>query len=329
MTRLPAITFVIAALGFCGLASALGAENPAPNGRLDLRLCASKPRYICGEPIVLRTMVVNPSQATFTSSHPTIGWRAEDEFGIEIAPGKEGQFKSIWDNEVMRSIKATTPPIEYDDIWTDRHWIPGKIEAGAHYDRVDLLVLPNPGQYRLRATIIEDDKTRFVSPPVSVEVVPLSQAKDSIASQGDQVFATRLGRALVMAHYLQDILGGTGPEGSLNREEFDRVAPTIIEQETPSAFRETVMYADIMDWHVDDHLLQPAIERSKVLAERFIKEYPGSFLLPDVYLTLFWCHVHQKEFDKAAAVRATAVQKFPHASVLWEARQCDLEKFKK
>ncbi len=328
MTCYRAVAFLLATASVCGFSSALGAEDGGRIGRVDLQLEANKARYICGEPIILRATVRNPSDATFKSRYRTFGLRPHDKYGIEIAPGKERQFKSIWDHEKMRDINVTTPPID-DDFWSDRHWIPGTIAPGAHYERTDMLVLPKPGQYRLRTRIIEGKDTRFDSPPVSVEVVPLSETQDSIAGLGDQVFAVRLGRALVTAHYTQEIWGGTGAGGSLNQKAFDSVAPTIIEKHRGSAFRETVMYADIMDGLGADHLERPAaLERSKALGRQFIKDYPQSLLLPDVYYTLFRCHVQQKEPEKAAAVRAEALPKFPNATVLRTVREFDLDKIR-
>ncbi len=272
--------------------------------------------------------MANPSQAHFTSRRPTIRWDSRDGYSLDIALGEESEFRRLWDLEVVRNIKPSPRPIEYD-FYTERHWVPGTIEAGQRYERTDLLVLPKPGRYRVRASIVEEKEFRFVSSPVSVEVLPLAEVPDSIAKLGDRVFALRLGRALVEAHYAQRIMGSTGPDGSLGRKAFDDVAATIIEQHRGSAFRETVMYADIIDGLGADHLeREAALERSKALGRQFIREYPQSLLLPDVYYTLFRCHVQQKEPEKAAAVRAEALPKFPNATVLRTVREFDLDKIR-
>ncbi|HUX00188.1 MAG: hypothetical protein WBD63_07735 [Phycisphaerae bacterium] len=325
ITRRRLLGCVVIGLGlFCLLCATEGGEVPEEKG-LEVGLRANKQQYVCGEPIVLQTTVANPSTNDFKSRHWGISWGAG--FGLEIAYGEDGDFRDLQkDWGVYRELAPSKVPLHFDG-WRDRHWLPQVLEAQQRYERIDLLVLPKPGSYRLRAVITESEETRFVSESVTFEVVPLAKAKDNIAELGDQAFAINLGSAIFHAHYHQAMwIGGAPPGESLRQAEFDKVAKVIIEKHKDSAFRETVMYIEIIDtWDFEDQgRYGRLLESQKQLAQQFTEEYPDSWLLPDVYRLLFFTYVETKDYRKAAALREEAVGAAPWATVLASVRKYQL-----
>ena len=96
--------------------------------------------------------------------------------------------------------------------------------------------------------------------------------------------------------------------------------------EQDSIFREYIMYMDIM-LSCGEVGNSPFLTREgKQMAERFAREYPDSWLLPQVYRRLFWQYATERDKDKAEVIRNEALRIAPHAVILRDVRECDLSK---
>jgi hypothetical protein len=194
-----------------------------------------------------------------------------------------------------------------------------------------MLIIPKSGDYRLKAVLRQRDGKIYVSRPIQFQVLPLKNKQDSISQLGDQNFLINLGATIFYAHYVEEIWGGWPPGKSFGAEKFEEIASVIKEKHKDSVFREYVMYADIMT-HCRRGMSVRALKkrrRGMELAESFIKEYPNSWLLPEVYRKQFQAYVYEKNKDKAEEVRKKVLQIAPNASVLRFVKSMDLSKLKK
>jgi hypothetical protein len=222
---------------------------------------------------------------------------------------------------------VATAPRQFD-FWRDRHYFSNTLAAGEQAERVDMLVFPKPGDYKLKAVLKDRDGKVRGSEPIRIRIVSLEETNDSIAEVGKQDFVINLGSAIFYAHHMEELLGGYGPGKSLHPDKFEEIVPVIIKNHKDSVFREYVMYADIMG-HGDRVVTGwPLIKGRKDLAYRFAKEYPDSWLLPEVYRKLFWTHVAARDKENAEDVRNKALKIAPHARGLRRIRKSDLSKWK-
>lgn len=287
-------------------------------GIIDVQLRCNKAQYVCGEPVLLKTLIFNSSSSSYTADIRGYGWSPRLGFTMFISyDGND--FTDIFKQHTrFSSIETTvsTPPLQYN-LFRDRHCLPGVLSAGQQAERFDMLIFPKPGNYRLKAVLREqDDKITFASKPVEFRVLPLKEKDDSISQLGKQDFAINLGSSIFFAHYVEKLWGGYSPGKSLHPKKFEEIAPVIIENYKDSVFREYVMYADIMTHYVRHTATHELIKGRKELADRFVKEYPKSWLLPEVYRKLFWTYVAAGDKEKAEAARNKALQIAPHATVL-------------
>jgi hypothetical protein len=290
---------------------------------------SNKVEYICGEPVLLKTTISNPSGSKFTGNASSYSWRIETGFSMLIACGDSDFIdilnKSRSGGQIHGGVGAAP---EHLELWYDRHSLPSTLLAGEQAERVDLLIFPKPGDYKLKAVLKDRDGTVRASEPIQIRIVSLEETDDSIAELGKQDFVINLGSAIYYAHHMEMLMGGYRPGESLDGGEFAKIAPVIIKKHKDSVFREYVMYADIMANGRLDVLGWPLIRGRKDLAYRFAKEYPDSWLLPEVYRKLFWTHVVARDKKKAEDVRKKAMKLAPHARGLRRMRYKDLSKMK-
>ena len=287
-------------------------------GIIDVQLRCNKAEYVCGEPVLLKTLIFNSSSSSYAADISGYGW--SPVFGFTMYISYDGNdFTDIFKQATRfdsRKPTVSTPPLQYEPF-LDRHCLPGVLSAGQKAERLDMLIFPKPGNYRLKAVLREqNDKIIHTSTPVEFRVLPLKEKDDSISQLGEQDFAINLGSSIFYAHYVEKLWGGYPPGKSLHAKKFEEIAPVIIENYKDSVFREYVMYADIMTHYLRHTATHELTKGRKELADRFVKEYPKSWLLPEVYRKLFWTHVAAGDKEKAEAARNKALQIAPHATVL-------------
>jgi len=284
---------------------------------INVQFHSNKAEYICGEPVLLKTTVSNPSGEDFKGKSPGYGWGKDFGFTMYIALGDE-EFENMLSVEAKVRLGVSTPPMQWN-LFNDLHWLPRNLSAGQQVQRFDMLIIPKPGNYKLKAVLKEPKKKggkTYASKPIEFRVVPIKEKYDSISKLGKQDFLINLGSSIYYAHYVERLWGGYPPGESLHPEKFEQVAPVIRENYKDSVFREYVMYADIMTHYRPDRSTHELIKGRREFAERFVKEYPKSWLLPEVYRKLFWTYVAEKDKEKAQEIRKKALQVAPNASVL-------------
>lgn len=307
-----------------GVMGVLVLAQLASAGEVGVQLRSNKQQYICGEPVLLQTSVLNVSGRDFQSKG--FGWGSgRSSFTVHMAFNKENYFdiRTAEGAFKARVLDVSTAPTHHK-FFRDRYWLPGKLAAGEQARRVDILILSKPGQYKLKTALVDGDEKHYVSNALELRVVELGVRYDSISKLGGNDFAVNLGSTIFYAHYVEELLGGYAPGESLTPEAFEKVAPVIIEKHKDSVFREYVMYADLMTSYVPEKGTSVLSGKGKELAARFIKEYPGSWLLPEVYRKLFFTYAREKENQEAEAVRQKVLKLAPDLTVLRRLRKYQL-----
>jgi len=312
-------TITILVLSVCAFAHEGVSQN------IKVQFASNKSEYLCGEPILVRTQIANVSSESITGKWRSYAWGKDA--GFALYAGRDGNdLGDIMSMETKRNLKMSTPPMQYD-LFRDRHWLPRNLSPGEMAERVDMLIVPKPGKYRLKAVLKERDGTVYASEPIWLQVLPLEKKEDSISKLGKQDFVINLGSSINYAHYIERVWGGYPPGESLTAEKFKELAPVIREQHKDSVFREYVMYAEAMVQcrPPESEFDLATTECGKELAEQFVKEYPRSWLLPDIYRKLFWVYVQQKNKEKAEEFRKRALEAAPNASVLRDVKRADID----
>jgi len=280
---------------------------------------SNKSEYINGEPALLRTTILNFSEKDFKGKLDGYGWHRDVGFTMYVA-NDGNDFENILDIKTKLRLEISTPPRQYE-LFQDRHFLPGNLSSGEKAERFDMLIIPKPGDYRLKAVLREPDGRTYMSEPIRLKILTIKEKNDSIWKLGRQDFIINLGSSIYYAHYVEKLWGGYPPGESLRPEKFEELAPVIREQYKDSVFREYVMYADVMTHYNPRKSTHELIEGRKELAEQFLKEYPNSWLLPEVYRKLFWTYIAEKDRKKAEQVRNKAIEIAPNATVLKEVRE--------
>jgi hypothetical protein len=147
-------------------------KNPASESEdraVDVQLRCNKDEYICGEPILLKTSALTYSAMEYTRRMPSYAWMPPDMdmgFAMDIACG-EGDFVNIMSIEAKLRLGVSTVPLQYE-WFVDRHQLPRPLPVGKVSTRLDMLIIPKPGDYKLRAVLKEPDGTAYVSGPIQV-----------------------------------------------------------------------------------------------------------------------------------------------------------------
>jgi len=285
---------------------------------IEVQLCSNKDEYICGEPVLLKTILRNPSNMDFIGNAQAYAFGSH--FMIYIAVGDD-DFADILSQRRPRSTWGIMTTPRHEDIFYDRQMLAKTLLAGGQTERLDMLIFPKPGEFKLKAVLKDRDGKIRSSKHIQFRILPIKEKFDSISELGQQDFLIKLGLSIFYAHHLEMFAGG-----SLHPEEFEKLAPVIIEKYNDSVFREYVMYADIMVHGQMDSPYHPLTSGPKDLAERFEQEYPKSWLLPEIYRRLFWTYVVEEDTEKAEEIRNKALKKAPNAVVLKRLKKKDLSR---
>lgn len=297
---------------------------------INLQFKSNKVEYICGEPVLLKTTVLNLSSDDFVGNPQGYAWYVwSRKFGYSMYIAYDGSdFSDILNASTKSRLGVGVPPTNYEFFW-DRYRLLKTLPAGHQAERFDMLIFTKPGNYKLKAVLKQrDGKIIYASKPIEFRILPLKEKYDSISQLGEQDFAINLGSLILYAHYVEQLWGGRSPGKSLYPKDFNKVSPVIRENYKDSVFREYVMYADIMSNGGSYRGGRKLTKQPQELAERFVKEYPKSWLLPEVCRKLFWTYVAAGDKEKAEAARNKALQIAPHATVLRHIRKSDLSKIK-
>lgn len=295
---------------------------------IDVQFQSNKVEYICGEPVLLKTTVLNLSSDDFVGNPQGYAWYVwSRKLGYSMYIAYDGNdFSDILNASTKSRLGVGVPPTGYKFFW-DRYRLLKTLPAGHQAERFDMLIFPKPGDYKLKAVLKQrNGKIIYASEPIEFRVLPLKEKYDSISQLGEQDFAINLGSLILYAHYVEQLWGGYSPGKSLYPKEFNKVSPVIRENYKDSVFREYVMYADIMSNGGSYRGGRELTKQPQELAERFVKEYPKSWLLLEVYRRLFWTYVAAKDKEKAEAARDKVLQIAPNAVVLRHVKKADLSK---
>ena len=284
-------------------------------GEISLELKVSKKEYICGEPVIFKTIMRNEGPDSYEGSS-NFGWGSRFGFTMYIAQKGE-EFRDLFGFKQQGRYQVTKPPLQFDHF-RDRHRLAKSLSPGQQRERTDLLVFPDAGEYMVRAMIREDDFIVYESLPVEFRVVELSEKSDSISRLVDQDLAISLGYSVFYAHFAQELMGGYGPTQvkSLSDADFERLAPQVIKRCRGSVFREYVMYADILTHYRPETNAHELLDGRKELAEQFEREYPDSWLLCEIYRKLFFTYKAEGDLQNAGRIQAKALKETPDATVL-------------
>jgi hypothetical protein len=294
---------------------------------IEIQLRSKKDVYICGEPVLLKTTVMNTSSKVFVGNTPSYGWGLSG-FMLYISCGDDDFADILHIRRRKPTLYVATVPRQFDRFY-DRYRLPNTLLSNQQVERLDMLIFPKYGDYKLKAVLSDRDGKVGESEPIQIRLLTPQEKYDSILQLGDPNFLINLGSSIFYAHHMEQLCGGYPPGESLVSREFEKVAPVIIAKHKNSVFREYVMYADIMAHGRNEHPLHPMPISYKELAESFIKEYPKSWLLPEIYRRLFWTYVEGKDIAKAEQIRDLALQKAPYAVVLRHVKKKDLSKLDK
>jgi hypothetical protein len=275
---------------------------------IEIQLQSNKAEYITGEPVLLKTKVLNASNKDFIGNSPGYGWGKEFGFTMYIAYGEE-DFENILSVQTKILLGVSTPPLHLE-YFHDRHWLPKSFAANQEAERLDMLVFPKTGKYRLKSVMKEPDGKIRASKPAQFTVLPPEDKADNISQLGNQALFLRLGRAIHKAYY-EEI-----DESLTSDEAVKQLSSMIVEKYPDSTFSEYINYSHILSYSQIQTEPRELAKGRMGLAERFVKEHPNSWLLPEFYRKLFWTYVSQGDLEKAEQVRNKAMQEAPHAAVL-------------
>lgn len=284
--------------------------NIVQSQSIQMRLEISKTEFTLGEPAILRSTVSNSSPAP-ASIH--FGWGL---FTMFVAYENE-QLQDVQDVGLKIRLPVISAPTHLE-FFVDRQW-ETTLAQNQKATRTDIVLFPKVGTYRLKAVIKDwENRPLVMSEPVKFRVLSLEEKSDAISALGDEAFLLRLGKAICETHYIEGSFSGFGATSKENTSPkyAEKVVSAIIEKYPESAFRECVMYADIISHIRPETHTQELIDGRQEMALRFEREYPRSWLLPEIYRKLFWTYVAEEDRPEAEKIRDKALALAPYATTL-------------
>ena len=292
----------------------------AQDDPIKVELESNKTEYICGEPVLLKTSVINTSENANELSESGYDWR-EDSYTMSISYNDD-EFKDYFTLNRKLDIMGPRRSGYVPQPYYVENFIPQLLEGKQQAEMTDLFIIPKPGNYKVKSVLkdfIGKEKI-YESEPISFKVLSLDEREDNISQINDPNFTSeRLGKTISSVHYLGKLGNRPQPDGRMSLNEFEKIAPEIINNHKDSVFREYVMYADIMTHErQDSHGSQyhPLPEKYKQQAYEFAKEYPDSWLLSTLYLRLSETFIYEKDLDKADEYVDKSMELAPNASFL-------------
>jgi hypothetical protein len=312
------ILFIMIIWSIC--INSLAQDNP-----IKVELQANKKEYIYGEPVLLRTSVINTSENDYVLKEAGYQW-GQDSFTMLVSyNGKD--FVEIM--TIVRSTGIKGPLIQHDDLQPNyvRNYIPKSLEGKQRVEITDLFIIPKPGEYKFKSILKDryENVKPYESEPVSFKILPLSESEDSIYQLDDpRIMPVNLATTINFAHYRGIIGNRPQSNNPLGLEAFEKIASEIINNHKDSVFREYILYADIMAHGERESSYHPLPEKNKQEAYDFAKEYSDSWLLPFVYLKLGDTFIYEKDLDKAEEYIDKSYELAPNASFLGAAKGSEI-----
>ena len=321
------IMFIMIMLGGC--LNAFAQDDPI---KVELQL--NKKEYICGEPILLKTIVTNTSGSACVLSEAGYEW-GPGSFTMSIAYDKD-DFVDIFSFKARGTATAGSDRlgvIAHSGVYErgdgDKSYFSSSLKGNQRVERVDMICLPRAGDYKIKSVLIDLAKKvkTYESEPISFKVLSLSQKPDSISILGDpNLIALKLGKTILSAHFSrgEGYAYGPMPSDPIGPAAFEKIAPEIIEKHKDSVFREYILYADIVG-HGNNNAFRSLPEKYKERAFQFEKEYPNSWLLPQVLDKITNTYIAEKNREKAEEYKQKALKLAPNDRGLTRLRQMDLD----
>ncbi|UCG57191.1 MAG: hypothetical protein JSU70_20290 [Phycisphaerales bacterium] len=289
------------------------------SGMREVEFLCNKGQYLCGEPILLRTTVANLEDKNFVGELTSGGYEGKYCFGgsftMHIALG-DGEFRDILGRDTKRpSFPVSVPPLHVE-YWSDRHGLPGRLNLGERSERVDMLVLSRPGDYKLMAVFKNRDRSvRMASDPIDLKVIPVGEEEEGFSRLADQAVFLKLGRAIHAAFYEEC------DEGLIGDSAVGELAAKILEEYPDSEFAEYIRYCHMLSPSPTQTEFRELAKGRKEPALRYVRENTSSWLLADLYRKLFWTYVAEKDREGAQKILNESSRRAPHAAVLKYVRE--------
>jgi len=264
-----------------------------------------KTRFAVGEPVVLRIVVHNESESAFRFPGP---------YGVDLAGWYMVQSKPADRSGPWRPFLGGVPLSL--GLWRDRYYLQPSLPPGGRAAAVHLLLgLEEKGNWSLRAVFGRAPIASASDPApeavllesreaqVSVEPLPKGDSARALAESGK---LHDLSKWVARVYYSRG-QAGLPPEGPV-RDLAERLRSSPHE----SVFGEYVLYAYAMlrdapraagkltiRAEARGAREAQAARAAQEAAERFLAEYPESFLRAEVYQRLFETHYVLKEYAEA------------------------------
>ena len=306
------ILFINIILGIC-------VNSSAQDDPIKVELQANKKEFIFGEPVLLKTSVINTSENPYVLNEAGYQW-GQAGFTMSIAYNDE-DYVDFFNIDIRRKLDIIGSMLGgyvYQPRYV-RSFIPPSLEGKQQAEITDIFMIPKPGEYKFKSVLKDyaGNVKPYESEPVSFKVLPLSESKDSIFQIDDsKSLPMKFTRTLHSVHYFGRIGDKATPDYPLGLEGFEKIASEIINNHKDSVFREYVLYADIMAHGEQRSSYHPLPEKYKQEAYDFAKEYPDSWLLPFVYLKLGDTFIYEKDLDKADEYVEKSQELAPNASFI-------------
>lgn len=312
---------------FITIVSSISLNSSAQDNPIKVELQANKKEYIYGEPVLLKTSVINVSENPYVLNEVGYQWE-QNSFTMSISYNRE-DYEDIFSVDIRRKLdiigamlQGYVPQPRYV-----RSFIPPSLESKQRAEISDIFIIPKPGEYKIKSILKDryENVKPYESEPVSFKVLSLSESKDSIYQLYDPTsLPMKLTRTLHSVHYFGRIGDKATPDYPLGLEGFEKIANEIINNHKDSVFREYVLYTDIMAHGDQGSSYHPLPEKYKQEAYDFAKEYPDSWLLPFVYLKLGDTFIYEKDLDKAEEYIDKSYELAPNASFLGAAKGSEI-----
>ncbi len=203
----------------------LAAEDP-----LKVELKSNKTEYICSEPVLLKTTLINTLNKPFISNaggYSLYPFRSTTEGFTFYVSINNKEYVDVFMVTGRRGgrfgIQVATLQLPARLTYSFQNNLPNKFEPLQKAERIDLLIFPNEGDFKIKSVLKDRDGKLRESAPISFKVLPLSKKPDSISKSGDPNLPLRLGIAVFSAHNTGGFMGSPYPDEPLVRKDSNRL----------------------------------------------------------------------------------------------------------
>jgi hypothetical protein len=274
-----------------------------------ITLQAERQQYYTGEPIILRTDIVNGDNA-FQFDYESNGNR-EARPRVRIQFGRLGEDYTLNSYTLDNPFHASYPPYG-DELYRDGYGFLRILAPNQRIRRVDVQVF-SAGTYNLRAVIV-DRTQRYESIPIVIQVLPVPSS-EPIESLRDEKTAFMFGHSICNAHWFPGHVQAAGMNGTctMGSEEFYSLADTVMGH-IDHRLRPYVIYAYAQSILHFSGAIDDSDERVNLamnMVQEFRERYHDNWLMTDLYEKLFYYYDHRGMVIDAITVGRYAMSTDP------------------